>query len=223
MKQTTDLAKLYRHRFQPDALAPKRRIWKVLCRDFFSRYVRADAVVLDLACGYGEFINEIVAAKKFAIDLNPDSPDHVAKDVTFYSTPADDLSMIADSSVDVVFTSNFFEHLPTKNVLNDVLSEVLRVLRPGGRILMMGPNIRYLPGEYWDFYDHHIPLSEHSLSEGLVSIGFEIHEAIGKFLPYTTISRIPQHPLLVALYLRVRPAWWLMGKQFFVVAAKPKR
>ena len=31
----------------------------------------------------------------------------------------------------------------------------------------MGPNIRYLAAEYWDFYDHYLPLSHLSLEEGL--------------------------------------------------------
>ena len=220
--QDTNLARLYQHRFQPEALPNKRRIWQVLCRDFFKKFVPANATVLDLACGYGEFINEIPAAKKYAIDLNPDSPHFVSKDVIFYATRADDLSPIADESIDVVFTSNFFEHLPSKDVLNSVFAEIRRILRPGGKVLMLGPNIRYLPGEYWDFYDHHLPLSERSLCEGLVASDFEIERVIPRFLPFTTISRIPQHPLLVAIYLRTPIVWHIMGKQFFVVARKPK-
>jgi SAM-dependent methyltransferase len=81
--------------------------------------------VLDLACGYGEFINNIRAARKIAVDLNPDSPDAVAGDVIFHAVAANALGPITDASVDVVFTSNFFEHLPDKAALQEVLGEVL--------------------------------------------------------------------------------------------------
>jgi predicted SAM-dependent methyltransferase len=42
------------------------------------------------------------------------------------------LSALADGSVDTVFTSNFFEHLPTKEVLMETLRESHRVLTPVG-------------------------------------------------------------------------------------------
>ena len=46
-------------------------------------------------------------------------------------------------------------------------------------------------------------------------------EVLPRFLPYTTKSRLPQHPLLVRLYLRVPLAQRLLGKQAWVVAVKP--
>ena len=34
-------------------------------------------------------------------------------------------------------------------------------------------------------------------------------------------ARLPQHPLLVRLYLRLRPSWRLLGRQFLIVGKKP--
>jgi hypothetical protein len=95
------------------------------------------------------------------------------------------------------------------------------VLRPGGKFVVMGPNIRYLADVYWDFYDHHLPLSHLSLEEGLSINGFRVTRNIPKFLPYTTRSALPQHPLLVSAYLKVPAAWPILGKQFLLVAEKP--
>jgi SAM-dependent methyltransferase len=176
--------------------------------------------VLDLACGYGEFINNIRAARKLAVDLNPDSPGAVANDVIFHAVAANALGPIEDASVDVVFTSNFFEHLPDKAVLQEVLGEIRRVLKPGGRLIAMGPNIRYLPGAYWDFIDHHLPLSERSLVEALLLAGLHPARVIDRFLPYTTQSRLPQANWLVRIYLATPLAWRLFGKQFLVIAGK---
>ncbi|MFT3929011.1 MAG: class I SAM-dependent methyltransferase [Spongiibacteraceae bacterium] len=217
----TDLASLYRHRFQENELAPKRRIWETLCQAFFQKFIPETATVLDVACGYGEFINAIECRKKLAIDLNPDTPNFLAKDINFYALPADNMSALKNNSVDIAFTSNFLEHLPSKEVLTRVFSEINRVLKVDGKFIVMGPNIKYLYAEYWDFIDHHLPLSHLSLIEALQLGGFEIETAIDKFLPYTTQSRLPQSPFLVAIYLKFPVVWRILGKQFLVVARKP--
>jgi SAM-dependent methyltransferase len=216
-----DLAALYRFRFRESERPQKMMIWKTLCRHFFQELIGRDQAVLDLACGYGEFINNIEAAKKYAVDLNPDAPRYLGPDVEFHASPAHGMRDIPSDAVDVVFTSNFLEHLKSKEECDAVLAEVLRVLKPGGRFVVMGPNIRYLAAEYWDFYDHYLPLSHLSLEEGLVQSGYEVVTIIPRFLPYTTRSALPQHPFLIALYLKLPIFWPLVGKQFLVVGRKP--
>jgi SAM-dependent methyltransferase len=124
-------------------------------------------------------------------------------------------------AADIAFTSNFLEHLPDKTVLDIFLEQVLAALKPGGKYLILGPNLRYLPGQYWDFYDHHLGLTDKSLSEALLLAGFQISVCVDRFLPFTTKGRLPTHPKLVELYLRLPMAWKLLGKQFFIVAQKP--
>jgi len=217
----TDLTSLYRFRFKEADLPGKMRIWQTLCKGFFQQFVAAESTVLDVACGYGEFINNIRARRKLAIDLNSDTKRFLGSDVEYYETRADEMTGIASDAVDVAFTSNFLEHLESKTACDSVLREVLRVLRPGGKFIVMGPNIRYLAAQYWDFYDHHLALSHLSLEEGLAINGFRVTRNIAKFLPYTTRSALPQHPLLVSAYLKVPLAWPILGKQFLLVAEKP--
>jgi hypothetical protein len=118
--------------------------------------------------------------------------------------------------------SNFLEHLPSKSVVLDTFKEAHRILAPGGRIIVLQPNIRFLPGEYWDFFDHHTPLTDRSLVEGLQLAGFAPTVVYPRFLPYTTKSRLPKATSLVKLYLKVPLAWRLFGKQALVVAEKPR-
>ncbi|MGE5271138.1 MAG: class I SAM-dependent methyltransferase [Thiohalocapsa sp.] len=217
------LATLYRHRFNDAELTNKYKIWRVLCRDFFQNYVDRDDVILDLGCGYGEFLNNIEAGKKHGIDLNPDTPRFLRSDIEFHAVPATDLGpVIGDDAIDIVFTSNFLEHLPDKATLSQVFAEVYRVLRPGGRFLALGPNIRCVGGAYWDFFDHHLPLTDAAIAEGLAISGFDVDLVIDRFLPYTTKSALPQHPRLVQAYLKVPLMWKLLGGQFFVVGRKPE-
>ena len=216
------ISKLYQVRFSSDEQAQKRALWKILCADYFQKYVHLEDVVLDLGAGYCEFINHIHCKTKYAVDLNEDTRVHAAPDVQVLLTRSSDLHMFTDSSVDVVFASNFFEHLPTKDEFLSTLQEVHRVLRTSaGRLLILQPNIRLLHGKYWDFVDHHIPLTDRTLVEALETVGLKPVEVRARFLPYTTKSRLPQHPFLVRLYLRLKPAQWLLGKQAWVVAMKP--
>lgn len=215
-----ELEKLYRHRFEEDELPRKLAIWKVLCEDFFSRYVLRTDTVIDVGAGYCEFINNISCAKRIAVDLNPRVREFAAPDVDVRNEDCTNLVSIPDETADVVFMSNFLEHLPSKQMVFDTLAEARRILRRGGRLVILQPNVRLIPGAYWDFFDHHTPLTEHSLVEAVANLDMRPVRVIGRFLPYTTKSLLPQSPLLVKLYLKFPPAWWLLGKQSLVVAEK---
>lgn len=214
------LKELYARRFGPKERAQKNALWKVLCQSFFQRYVSESDVVVDLGAGYCEFINNIRCGRKIAVDLNEETRQYAADDVTVLLEPADALSSIEDATVDIVFASNLFEHLPDKEVLTAVLAAIHRVLRHGGRLLVLQPNIRYAYREYWDYFDHYLPLSHLSLSEVLMLKGFTIEEVRPRFLPYTVKSRLPKSGFLLKIYLRLPPLHLLMGKQMFLVAAK---
>ena len=218
---TVDLSKLYRIRFTENESSRKNDIWRVICGNFIDKFVDPADTVVDVACGYGELLNNIAARRKIGIDLNADARTFLAPDVEFHQCPATELASVVHNEADVVFTSNFLEHLPDKKALDLFLDQVMLALKPGGRYLILGPNLRYLPGEYWDFYDHHLGLTHLSLSEALRLKGFEIDLCIDRFLPYSTQGSLPTHPLLVWLYLKFPLAWRLLGKQFFIVARKP--
>jgi SAM-dependent methyltransferase len=214
-----ELERLYRSRL--DAQARYRdRVWKILTARFFSRYISADATVLDLGCGHGDFINNIECRKKFAMDLNPDTRCHLNSDVIFVEQDCCQPWNIADAAFDLVFSSNFFEHLPSKKALRDILLEARRSLRPGGLLVAMGPNIRFVGGAYWDFWDHQLPLTDCSMAELLQVLGFHIEESLDRFLPYTLVNSRPAPSVLVNLYLRMPLAWKIFGKQFLVAARK---
>jgi SAM-dependent methyltransferase len=218
-----ELDRLYAARFHDDERESKARLWRVICRDFFARYVPGDACVLDLGAGYCDFINNISAGRRIAVDLNPDTKRFAAPGVEVHQIPLERLSKTVDhGTVDLAFASNVFEHLRGPDALLTVLANVRTVLRPGGRIMIMQPNVRLVGGAFWDFFDHTLPLSERGMTEALEVAGLRVIECRARFLPYTTKSRLPQWAFLVRLYLRLRPAQYLLGKQMLVVAERPQ-
>jgi SAM-dependent methyltransferase len=222
METLRDLGKEYQQRFS--TLAPYRdAVWQVLVRDGFQRYVDPGAAVLDLGSGWGEFIRHVRAQRKIAMDLNPDMPARVGPSVQAILQDCAQPWPLADASLDVVFTSNFLEHLPNKDALRGALREALRCLKPGGRVICLGPNIRSLHGSYWDFWDHFIPLTDHSLVEVLTLVGFAVERVEPRFLPYSMSQGFTPPIGFIRLYLRLPPLWRIFGKQFLVVARKPQR
>jgi dolichol-phosphate mannosyltransferase len=218
-----DVQQLYRNRFHQAERARKAAVWQVLYKGVFSRWIRAEDTVLDLGAGFCEFINSARARRRIAVDLNPDTRAFAADGVEVQRASASNLGFLGDACVDVVFSSNFLEHLSSKEEVARAIRESYRVLRPRGTIILMGPNVRLIPGVYWDFFDHHIPLSDRSLTELLVLTGFETARVEGRFIPYTTRSALPQAPWLVSLYLVLRPlSSYFLGKQFLIVAHKPE-
>ena len=216
-----DLQRIYEARFGRTA-AQRKRVWSVLLSDYFQAHFGPADTVLDLGCGYGEFINQVRCGRKYAMDLNPNAPQFLDSAVVFLEQDCSTRWRLDDHSLDAVFTSNFFEHLPDKHALGRTLDEARRCLKPGGRLIAMGPNIKYLPGAYWEFWDHHVPLTENSLNEALVTRGFEPVLCCARFLPYTMVNR-PQYPLLcLRVYLRLKFAWRLFGRQFLVIVRKQK-
>jgi SAM-dependent methyltransferase len=217
-----NLSELYKIRFAQEQLPRKNAIWQVICKQFLQKLINSNATVVDIACGYGEFINNIQAKRKVAVDMNPDARSFLNPDVEFHQCSALQIDADLSGSADIVFTSNFLEHLPDKKTLDLFLQQVKAVLKPGGKYIILGPNLRYLPGLYWDFYDHHLGLTHLSLVEALRLQGFNIKLCIDKFLPYTTQGSLPTHPWLVYLYLKVPMAWKILGQQFLIVASKPQ-
>jgi len=198
----------------------RQRVWRVLTADFFQKWLNPSGAILDLGCGYGEFINQIIAREKYGMDLNPDSARMLVPGVKFIQQDCSRIWPLPENCLDGVFTSNFFEHLPDKSTLGRTIDQARRCLKPGGRLIALGPNIKCLPGAYWDFWDHYLPLTEASLCEGLENRGFQIERCFERFLPYTMVRAREYPPLLLRLYLKVPLAWRFLGKQFLIVAAK---
>lgn len=215
------LAKLYANRFDEADSRSKLELWRTLVDAFLQRRIRADARVLDIGGGNCEFINHVRAAEKHTIDLNLDARRRAAPEVVVHS-----LDVVAQAErwelfghFDHVFVSNFFEHLENRHELLHVLEFCRRVLVRGGTLIVIQPNFKYAFREYFDFFDHVLPITDGSMREALLAAGFEIDELVPRFLPYTTKGR-PTSAALLRVYLTLPILWRVFGGQMFVVARR---
>ncbi|EKE14828.1 MAG: Methyltransferase type 11 [uncultured bacterium] len=212
-----NLKNIYKTRF--NNIEERKSIWKVLVKDFFQKFINDDEVVLDIACGYGEFINEINCGKKYAIDLNSDSAKYLNKSITFYCQSSTKIKSIKDNFIDKIFISNFFEHLAREDI-NLTIKECHRVLKKGGQILILQPNIRFCANDYWMFFDHVTPIDDRAIEEVFSSHGFQLKKRILRFLPFTTKSNLPKSSIFIKIYLGLPFLWRFFGQQSFLLFEK---
>lgn len=216
---------IYSKRFSDTQEKTRQATWRVLIDKFFQPRISKDSVVVDIGAGDGHFIKNIVARKRIAVDLSPHVRALSAEGIEVHVQPATVFANLISEPADFIFMSNFLEHLPTKQLVLDVLDECSKALKPGGQVMILQPNIRYVGPAYWDYIDHHIALTEHSLVEALDISGYTVKELIPRFLPYTAKSKVgflaSAFPgLMVQLYLSFPPLWRIFGQQTFIVGRK---
>jgi ubiquinone/menaquinone biosynthesis C-methylase UbiE len=213
------LEEVYAQRFDDEDAERKNELWREICA-YLQRYVPRDGAVLDLACDRGDFIRNIDARERWGCDVR-DVAHYLPDTIKFVQTDGLAISdVLPPAHFDLVFMSNYLEHLPSGEHVVEQLRAVSRVLKPGGRVMVLQPNIRLTGPAYWDFIDHKVALTEKSLVEAAELAGFRTDELIKRFLPYTTKGRLPVSSGLARMYLRLSPAWLVFGKQTLYVGAR---
>jgi SAM-dependent methyltransferase len=198
---------------------PKRlTVWRVLA-EYIQPWVKREGAVLELGAGYGEFSRCITARRKLALDLNPKLAAHWPAEVEPLVQSALEPLPVADGALYTVFASNFFEHF-TLEQGESILTEVRRVLAPGGRLIVVQPNFRLEPRRYFDDYTHRTAFTDNGFQDFLRANGFRIVHVEPRFTPFSMKSRMPVAEWLIRLYLAL--PWRPLAGQFFVVAEKER-
>lgn len=198
--------------------AKRQIVWAAFCRYLKSRFA-IEGTILDVGCGYGDFINNIGGQSRTAVDLNPEMASYVADGVEFHSTSTAGLtSVCASNSFDFIFSSNLLEHL-TRPEIGRFFEDCKTLLKNDGRLALLIPNYRFAFANYFDDYTHLTPISDRSLTDWLSACGYTIEFVHPRFMPFSMKeSRIPIKSWLVKLWLHspIKPG----GKQMLVIARK---
>jgi len=193
-------------------------VWKVVA-EHLARWMPRDGHVLEIGAGYCEWINNVTAAARVAVDIWPETARYAAPGVeTKILDVSRDLASLGTSSFDAVLASNILEHFEP-GVASSVVEDVARLLKPGGRLLIVQPNFRFAAKQYFDDYTHRSVFTDVSLPNLLRAHGFRIDHVQPRFLPYSMRgSRLPIRSWTVRAYLRspIKP----MAGQMLVVASK---
>jgi SAM-dependent methyltransferase len=191
-------------------------VWREIVR-YLARWIDPTQPVLDVACDRGHFVRWATASERWATDIR-DVSKALPADVRFVRASGLDLAkMVPTGYFGSVFMSNYLEHLESGAAVIEQLRVAAELLRPGGRLIVLQPNVRLVGPRYWDFIDHQVALTERSLLEAAELANLKTVELITRFLPYSTKGRLPTAPVLVRAYLGFRPAWWVLGRQTLYV------
>lgn len=103
--------------------------------------------LLDVGCNVGEILKvsrELGVGKLFGIEINKDAVAIAQKNLSAYNDcvvvhGSADALPFEDDSVDCVICSEVLEHVP-ENLRASVMTEIARVLKPGGRFIMTVPH-----------------------------------------------------------------------------------
>lgn len=167
-----------------DKRVPKTNYPFALAEYLFNRYQMSKNIkLLEIGCGRGEFLD---AFEKLGVDCyGVDLSDYCLKNQPHLKVKCVDLSNkplpFEDGFFDVVYHKSVLEHFfsPDK-----IMKETLRVLKPGGRLIVLTPDWKSQMEIFYEDFTHCRPYDMTSLSDLLRIYGFaDIQSELFRQLP----------------------------------------
>lgn len=185
--------------------------------------------LLDIGTGRGEFLEVLRDAEIPArgVDTNPDAVKRAHQsglDVELVDAMAH-LSSLDGESVGAVTAFHVVEHIEPAELI-DLVDEIVRVLAPGGTVILETPNPTNLVVGAASFYHdptHRRPLTPDYLAfllrdRGLVDVETRFLHPLPEFAMPLQLAEVPGQHGIEALLEDVR--WALKGPQDFAVIAR---
>ncbi|MFC1808450.1 class I SAM-dependent methyltransferase [Candidatus Omnitrophota bacterium] len=164
---------------------------------------------IDVGCGDMQY-KDIIRAKVGEYDTVDKTK---KKDAVKFQGDAQDLHFIADGTYDTVISTSVLEHLPNPF---KAMSEMSRILKKGGTLIVTAPMICQLHEEPYDFYR----FTKYGFEFMLKDSGFEVQ----KIIPQAGIFSFLGHQfsmLFVCLFWGVPVLKWIVFGINFIICVIP--
>jgi SAM-dependent methyltransferase len=97
---------------------------------------------------------------------------------------------VPDASADVVYADQVLEHMSGIDAARELVSEALRVLRPGGVFFVVVPDYLKERGFFWDVdYTHNFVTTERRVRQLLYDGGFDLAQVVRSIGAATGVRR----------------------------------
>ena len=144
-----------------------------LCKYLFSRFkMKRGDKLLDVGCGRGDFLKGFKDLELDVCGLDTEkSHSQILKDIEVgYANIENEFFPFESRIFDVVFSKSVIEHLFNPE---NFMRECYRILKPGGRIIIMTPDWISQMKTFFDDYTHRQPYTVTAVKDFLNIFGFK--------------------------------------------------
>ena len=144
-----------------------------LCNYLFQRFdMKEGDKILDVGCGRGDFIKGFkdLGLEVFGIDREKGNSEMLKGIEVRLSDIENDSFPFSDETFDIVFSKSVIEHFWKPD---NFIKECRRVLKPGGRIIVMTPDWQSQRHIFYDDFTHVHPYTQISVKDMLKIYNFQ--------------------------------------------------
>jgi len=194
--------------------APKTFYPKQLISYLIKRFeLKNNARLLELGCGRGDFLFEF---QNFGfvcsgLDRELSSTQNEYNLEVKLCDLANETFPFKDNSFDIVYHKSVLEHVYNPK---NIMEETLRILKPGGKLIILTPDWHSQWKNFYEDFTHSRPYDRIALSDVLKVYGFS-NVKVEKFYQLPIIWKVPLFKLVsgfLRLFLNVYSARWLTDK-----------
>ena len=205
---------------------------KKLINYLFNRFkMSKNQKILELGCGRGEFLNEFVKCglEVHGVDIS-DYSEQFFSELNFKKVDMENEKLpYQDNYFDFIYSKSFIEHFyyPEK-----IFKEAYRVLKPGGMIITLTPEWKYIYKSFYEDFTHRVPFTKVSLKDihsmnNFNSINVESFIQLPILFEKNFISKIYLilsilTRILVPDYFRMRNKWIRFSKEIMLLSSARK-
>lgn len=182
--------------------------------------------ILDVGCGRGEIAQHLadLGLDVAATDYELPPREARSKKVDWHQMVEADSLPFPDESFEIVYAKSVIEH---QRRPEDFVRECARVMKPGGRLMVLTPDWVRNQARFYEDHTHYTPFTRVSLENLLLLMGLD--DVVVQYL--TPLPSTWNSPILAFLSrvigplvppsVKIRPLRWSRERQLVGIATKP--